>query len=134
MNLNIENKSRMIIAGFILVLAVLYVVASLFDSVNLLQWFAVVFGFFLSLILFVEAGVITYFKKKEYRKLGFGDVLVWFTIIIAVATFLDTLLLAGVITKGASQWLSTYVSNSATIIGASAGVLAIIHLVSPRFK
>jgi len=129
------NKATFWTGLLIVVMSLVYIFVTL-GRVELVKWLAVIFGFYLTIFLFVEAGIGEYFRKKEYREIGFGDIMVWMTIIIAVLVFINTLLLIGTLSAYLPkwEWLISFTRMTGVTVGGVACLLGIIHVFSSRFK
>ena len=135
-----EEQKTMLWTGLLLVvLSLIYIFVTL-GRIDLIRWVAVFFGAYLSIFLFVQAGIIEYFRKKEYKTIGFGDIVVWLTVIVAVLVLINTALLIGIIGAyipewiTSQEWLMSLTRTIGVIIGILAGLLGIAHILSPRFK
>jgi hypothetical protein len=129
----IEKRTSMWMGIFITVLALIYILTTL-GKTTWISWIAIVFGFFLAGFLFIQSGILTYFKKDEYRKIGVGDVVVWLTIIFAVGVLLNTLLIIEALKNIAPEWLISFSRTIGVTVGVGAGILGIVHIFFPRFK
>jgi len=122
------------IGAFLLVMFIIYILVSL-GKTAWISWIAVIFGFFITGFLFIQSGIMTYLRKKNYRTLGVGDFIVWITVAVAVGILLNSLLLIQAIRNSAPIWLLNFTTTIGVSVGIIGGLLAIIHLVVPkRFK
>ena len=134
-----EQKTTLWTGVSLVILSLVYVFVTL-GELEWIRWLAVVFGVYLSIFLFVQAGIIEYFREKEYETIGFGDVVVWLTVIVAVLVFINTALLVGIIGAyipewiTSQEWLMSLTRTMGIITGIVAGLLGIAHILSPRFK
>ena len=131
--MNVEKKSSLWIGAFLLVMSLVYILVSL-GKTDWIKWIAVIFGLFIAGFLFIESGIVTYFRKKDYKKIQFGDFVVWITVGVAFVVAINSLLLIGMLNNSAPQWLKSFSSMTGVAVGGVAGVLAIIHMIMPRFK
>ena len=129
----IEKRTSMFMGAFIVVLAVVYILATL-GKTDFVTWIAIIFGFFLAGFLAIQSGILTYFERKEFRKIGFGDLIVLLTVIFAAGVFLNTLLLIEVVKNVSPEWLISFAKTIGVTVGVGAGILGIIHVVFPRFR
>jgi hypothetical protein len=129
----LEKKSGLWIGLFVIVMSIIYVLVTL-GKTDWVRWIAIIWGFFLAGLLFSEAGIIEYFRKKEYKKLGFGDFVVWMTVASAVIVLMNTFLLIQVVRENAPLWLVSFSQTTGLIAGSIAGILGIAHILLPRFK
>jgi len=127
--MNTEKKVKLWFNLFILTLAIVYTLSSL-GYTEFTKWIAVIFGFFLSGFLIIKAGVVTYFKKKEYKKITFSDVMVWLSIAFAVGVFINTMLMTNFLGNYPPQWLITFAQTTGVTVGVGSGLLAITHMIS----
>ncbi len=131
--INLEKKTNLWLGLLILVLSIVYVLATL-GRTSWTAWIAIIFGLFLTIFLIIEGGIITYFQKKDYKRLGFGDAVVWVTAVVAAIIFINTLLLFNFIKQQAPEWLINFAGTTGIITGVIAGILAIVYIFYPRFK
>lgn len=130
---NIEKKTALWMGLFVLVMSIIYILVTL-GKADWVTWIAVVWGFFLAGLLILEAGIIDYFRKKEYKKIGFGDLVVWFSVAFAIIVAINSALLIGALRSSAPEWLVSFASTTGVIAGIGAGILGIIHILMPKFK
>ena len=131
--IKVEKKSQFWIGLLVLILSVLYVFSTL-GRADLAVYVSIIFGYFLTIFLIVEAGVVDYFIKKEYRKVNFSDFVIWLTTITAGAILVNTTLLFQKLNDLSPEWLLTFSSTTGVIVGVTAGILAIIFMVTSKFK
>jgi len=129
----IQKQTSLWIGLALLAFSVMYALVSL-GRTEWLSWMAVGSGLFISVFLFIQAGVFEYFRKKDYRKIGFGDVVVWTTVAVSIAIFLNSLFLIQFIGNAVPSALRTFLANVGVITGSLGGLLAILHIFMPRFK
>jgi len=133
MKVNAEKSTGLWMGLFIVVLSIIYLFVSL-GKTTWVEWIALVFGIFLSVMLFIESGIITYFNRSDYRKITIGDFVVWITVAVAVLIFLNSILLIGIVKENAPLWLINFSSTIGVISAVIGAVLGLVHLVMPRFK
>jgi len=129
----IEKRTSMWMGAFIIVLAIVYILTTL-GKTDWVSWIAIIFGFFLVVFLFIQSGILIYFNKEEYRKIGIGDVVVWLTVIFAAGVFINTLLLIQIIKNVTPLWVISFATTIGVTVGIGAGILGIVHVIFPRFK
>lgn len=133
-SVNFEKKSRFWIGLFILVMSLIYVLVS-WGKTDWTRWIAVVWGFFLVGFLFIEAGIIEYFRQKKYQQIGLNDFVVWVTIITGAILFLNTILLLNIIpVETVPEWLTTFLRTNGTVVGVIAGILGGFYTLTGKPK
>ena len=130
---NIEKQTSLWMGLFILVMALMYILASL-GKVDWLRYIAVIFGFFLAGFLFIQSGIRVYFQRQEYKKISIGDFVVFATIIFAAGILINSFLLIEALKNISPNWLLSFSRVTGIIAGTGAGILAVVHLLLPRFK
>lgn len=128
-----EKKASVWMGAFILLSSIVYLLV-VFGSQRWLQILAGIAGLFLAMFLIIQAGIVEYFRKKDYRKLGPGDVVVWLTFIVGAGVLVNSLLLFGIVSQNAPQWILTFSTTTGVITGIIGIILAIVHMAMPRFK
>lgn len=127
-SINLEKQSRFWIGLFIIVMSLIYILVS-FGKTDWTRWIAVVWGFFLVGLLFIEGGIVEYFRQKKYQSIGLDDFLVWLTIIVGVTVLVNTILLTKAITiSQLPEFLQSYLKTTGVISGIVAGVLGIAYM------
>jgi len=129
----IEKQSRFWIGLLVLIMSVIYILVTL-GKTEWTQWIAIVFGGFLFFFLLSEASIVEYFRSKKYKTFGFGDIMVWLTLIFAIGVLLNTMLLIQVVNNVTPVWLINFATVSGVVVGAGAGILAVIHLLTGKFS
>lgn len=129
----IEKKTSMWLGMFVVVMSIVYIFVTL-GRTNWITYIAIIWGLFLSVFLFLEAGVMDYFRKKEWRKIGFGDVVVWLSIGFGAVILVNSLLLIGTLKDSVPLWISNFAATNGVIAGVGGAILGIIHIMMPRFK
>jgi hypothetical protein len=132
MGVNIEKKTGLWMGLLVVVLSIIYLLVSL-GKAEWIQYIALIWGFFLSIFLFLEAGIITYFQKKEWKKITMGDFVVWITVIFAALIFINSLLLINIVRINTPTWLQSFSSMVGIVAGIGGAILGIIHIIMPRF-
>jgi preprotein translocase subunit Sec61beta len=84
--------------------------------------------------LFIQSGIFTYFRKKDYKKIGIGDFVVFISVAVSVIVLINSLLLIGILQNSAPAWILNFSRVTGLIFGVSAGILSIVHAIMPRFK
>jgi len=133
LNVNLEKKTTLWLGLLVLVLSIIYVLTTL-GKADWVTYIAIIFGIFLAVFLFIEGGVFEYFRRKEYRQIGFGDILVWATIVSATAIAMNSILLFQSIKDIAPQWLISISTGTGVTFGVLGGIFAIVYIFSGRFK
>ena len=129
----IEKRTSLWVALFILFMSLVYIFVSL-GKATWINYIAIGWGLFLSIFLFLQAGIAEYFREKAYRRIGVGDIIVWLTIIVETGVFVNNLLLFSGVQNQAPTWLISFARTTGITTGVTAGVLAVVHLLFGRFK
>lgn len=130
---NLEKNSMRLIGAFLLLMFVMYGLASL-GLANWLVWIPIIFGFFLAGFLFIESQFITWIKKKNYKSFDLGDIIVLLSVVISVALFINSFLLINAIRNYSPQWLLSFSSVIGVTVAVIGAILSILHFFSKRFK
>lgn len=133
MDFNLEKKTGLWTGLFVLVMSIIYILVTL-GKTQWTMYIAVIWGFFLGGLLFFEAGAIDYFRKKEYRSVGFGDLVVWLSIAFSVIILVNTILLIGNLRASSPTWIVDFATNTGLIGGIGGAILGVAHILMPRFK
>lgn len=91
-------------------------------------------GIALSIILFIEGGVTTYFKKQKYRKIDMSDFIVWLTTAVAGIVMVNSILGFQIVARNMPQAVATFVGNVSGIVGIIAGILFTIQALTPTMN
>lgn len=132
-NSNIEKKTSLWLGMFVVVMSIVYIFVSL-GKTNWIEWIALIWGLFLGVFLLLEAKVLTYFAKKDYKKIGFGDAVVIGSLIFGIVIILNSLLLIGAVKDLSPAWLISFGSTTGVVAGVIGALLGILHIAMPRFK
>lgn len=116
-----EKSTQNYLGWLVVVLSAIYALATL-GRVDFVLWIAFAVGMFLTILLWVEAGITTYFKNSGYKKITGADFLVWITAFVSGVLFINTLALIPVIRDAMPQ----AILNFAKGIGVSVAVIAVI--------
>lgn len=130
---NIEKRTGLWLGLFILVMSIVYIFVTL-GKTTWINWIAVIWGFFLGGLLILEAGVLTYFQKKDWKKLSFGDIIVWLSVAFAVVIIINTILIFGTLRESAPVWLVNFSTITGLTAGIGGAILGILHMTMSRFK
>lgn len=130
---NTEKRVALWLGLSIFLASILYVLVLLGDE-KWLQITAGIVGLFLGGFLFAQAGVMEYFRRKEYKTVTPSDFVVWITIVISAGVFINSALLFGIVSQNAPQWLITFSQTTGYIVGGIGALLALVHAIMPRFK
>ena len=130
---DIEKKTQGWLGALVLVLSLVYIFASL-GKIDWVLWIAVIFGVFLSIFLFIEGGVYHYWKSKGYKKVDAGDFLVWLTMFVSGAIFLNSMSFVGVIGDRMPEVVLSFLSMIGVVTGIIGGILGAIYVIVPKPK
>lgn len=129
-----EKTTQTILGIFAVVSLIIYTLASLGIKYDYTKYVIIIVGFVLGIVLILEAGVFTYFQTKSYRKITFGDLVIFVTTILAGGVFLNSLLLINAVKEQIPLWLQTFAQSSGTIIGIVGLIVALFFMLTPRIR
>jgi len=129
-----EKSTQTILGIFAILMLIVFTIASLGIKYDFTKYVVMITGFALTFILISEAGVYQYFRNKSYRKIGFGDIIVFIAILLAGGVLVNSFLMIAQIAQISPAWLISYAQASGTIIGIVGLVIAIIFMATPRVK
>ena len=130
---DVEKKSQVWLGLLVLVSSIIYILASL-GRADWTVWMALVFGVFLSGFLIFEGGVYHYWKSKGYKHIGMSDFVVYLTMFVAGAVFLNSIALMGVVRDWLPDAVLSFLSTIGVTTGIIAGILGIIYVLIPKPK
>ena len=131
MNFNVEKKTRWILSGIILTAVLGYIFAS-FGKTEWVLWTFAFLGFLLGLGIFSEVGIISYFRAKSYKNIGFDDFFVWVGAGVGTVVIVNSLTIITAIRNGTPEWLLNFLSINGAIFGGIAGILTLIFLFTAK--
>lgn len=129
--INLEMNSRMVLGIVGLIVVAVFILGNVNIEVWAL-WLAVISGFALALILLSEAGALQYFQQSKFKSFGFGDVVVFLSILVGAAVLIQAITLIGVIGKVVPEALSGYLNTQGLVIGILAAILLVYHMFTKR--
>lgn len=127
---NIEKNTRYVLG----LLGFFSMLAFVIQSFKLGDWSPYAYqvtGIALSAILIIEGGVVTYFKKQQYRKIDFSDFVVWITIFVSGIVFMNSILGFKIVSMNMPSAISNFVGNVSGIVGIIAGMILVIQAFTP---
>lgn len=134
---NFEKKTGLWLGLLVLVLSIIYILTTL-GKATWTSYIAIVFGYFLVGFLIIEGGVLEYFRRKDYKKIGVGDFVVWITIASASVIFLNTTLLIQAVRNITPDNILNPLLSFTQITGVTAGIvgaiLGIVYIAYSRFR
>lgn len=128
-----QNKTNLWIGAIVSLMGLGYLLTSL-GQADYIKYIFSVFGVLLSVFLFIEAGIIQYFKNENYKQIGFGDFVVFGTIIIATGVLLNSILIFQAIKDVFPLWLSNFATTTGVLFGILGIIAGVLHIAFPRFK
>lgn len=128
-----ERKSIMWLAILVLLLSFIYIATTL-GSIQWVRWVAVFSGYMLVLFLVVKGGIYEYFQEKKWRRISFGDFLLWTTLIFATILFINTTLIFQSINDVSPEWLIKFSKSTGLSAGIGSAVLSVIYILIAIFK
>ena len=134
MEKNIEKSTQTILGIFAILMLAIFTIASLGLKYDFTKYVVMIAGITLTLILISEAGVYSYFRNKSYKKIGFGDIQIFGSILLAGGVLVNSLLMITQLSSVSPAWLISYAHVSGAIIGVIGLIVAIIFMITPRVK
>lgn len=129
----VERGSSVWLGWLIILLSVVYGLASL-GRLNWIVWVAMIFGVFLSIFLFIEGGIRDYWRSKGYKSLDSSDFLVWLTMFVSGAIFLNSIALIGVIRDLMPDVVLGFLSTIGVITAVIGAILGVMYVLVPKPK
>jgi len=126
-------KSNIWIGAIVILMGLGYLLTSL-GQAEYLRYIYATFGILLSAFLFVEAGIIQYFKSENYKQIGFGDIVVFGTVIVATGVLLNSIIIFQALRDVFPAWLNSFAMTTGILFGVLGMVAGILHIAYPRFK
>ena len=129
--IKLEKSSQFWLGILGLIVLVMFVI----NAFNLGNYSGMVFtitAFVLGIILFIEGGIATYFKNEKFKSITLKDFLVWITFAVGATLILHGVFGIKVIADLFPATVVTFVGTTAGLTGVLAGLLVIVHMVSPR--
>jgi|GEM_PF-6010288 len=127
------SKTNLWIGSIVVLMGLGYLLTSL-GQVDYVRYIFTAFGIILSVFLFIEAGVIQYFKKENYKQIGFGDIVVFGTIIVATGVLLNSILVFQAVRDVMPSWLASFATTTGVLFGVLGIIAGVLHITFPRFK
>ena len=124
---NIEKKSRWVLSGLILLVALGYVFTG-FGLSKWVLWTNVGVGVIFGLFIFTETAVFDYFRKKGYKTIAMSDVFVWIGLVLGTLVIVNSLAFIGFIRDVLPEAVLNFLSINGLIVGGFAGLYAIALL------
>jgi hypothetical protein len=129
--LNTEKSTKWVLSAIIVTSVLGYIFASLGKS-SLVLWTFSILGILLGLGLYSEVAIVEYFRQKKYKKIGFGDIFVWFGFIFGTVVILNSIFIIQAVRNVAPGWLLSFLSINGAIAGGVAGLLMLLMLWMPK--
>jgi uncharacterized membrane protein len=130
---NLEKNSMKLIGIFLGIMFVMYGLASLGLS-TWLVWIPMIFGFFMSLFLFIEGGFVSWLKSKSWKSFDVSDIIIILSFLTSVALAMNSVLLLNIIRESAPGWLVSFSSVTGVIVSGIGLILSLLHFFSKKFK
>lgn len=130
----IEKSTQLILGLFAILMLIIFTIASLGLKYDFTKYVVMITGFVLTCILISEAKVFQYFHNHGYRKISFGDLLVFGAILLAGGVLVNSFLMLSQIAEISPAWLISYAHVSGTIIGIIGLIIAVIFMITPKIK
>ena len=128
--IDIKKRTQVLFGILGLVVSLAFVFLSMGKS-SVVLGMALVSSIFLGLFLWSEGALLSYLRKKEYRKIGIGDVIVWMSFAVGGILIVQAMILANFLTSGIPQSLANFISVNGVVIGILAFLLFIYHMFRP---
>jgi phosphatidylserine synthase len=129
----IEKGTRYIIGISLLLLIAMYVLFVLGKS-DATKYIAATVGVLMAIILFIEGSIIKYIRQKKYKKIGFGDVVVWLSAVASACLLVSSYFIVWGVRNGAPQWIANAVKPFSVSVAIFSAILVIVHLVHETFE
>lgn len=129
---NIERKSRIII-GILALVALFIFMATTFGSSDGALMGTIAIGILISVLLFIESGIVSYVKASKYRQISFGDIVVYVGVITAAALFVFSVSLIPMIGELIPVSITNFTTVYARIISGIAFVMTLVFVLTPKF-
>lgn len=129
---NTERKSRLVI-GLLAIAALAFFLATTFASATAILWIAVIVGILGSIFIYIETGIVSYFKQSKWKSFTFGDIMVFFGVIVATALLIQSLAFIPAINKILPIAISNFTTITARIVAVIAIVMAFVFALTPKF-
>ena len=94
---------------------------------------AIATGILLGLIILSEVSVMTYFKRSTYKKIDIKDIIGIISLLIGGGVIVNSLLLIPQIGALAPEPLLSFFGVIGVIVSVGAGILALVHILTPKF-
>jgi hypothetical protein len=130
----LEKSTQTILGIFAVLMLVIFTIASIGIKYDFTKYVVMISGFFLTFILISEAGVFQYFRSKSYKKITFGDIIIFVSILLAGGVFINSLLMIPQLSAVSPLWLISYAQVSGAIMGLIGLIVAVIYMMTPRVK
>lgn len=131
--IKVEKTTRFLLAILGIIIALMFIFVS-WGKAEWTLYMGLIGSGFLALFLLTEGAIWEYYRKKDFRKIGLGDIISWLTFGTGVLMIVSFLLLIQIIQNTAPEWLLSFMAVYGTTIGILAGVLFIYHIFTPRPK
>ena len=126
------EKNTQLVIGILGLIVLLIYVINAFKLGDFSTQIYSITGIALATILFIEGGVMTYFKQERYKTIDWKDFVVWLTMGVAFIVLVNTIFGVQVISKAFPTPVVTFFGNIAGTVGILAGIMVLIHIITPR--
>lgn len=130
MGKNTQKNTRRILAVMILILMGVYV-ASILGQSGVISALMAITGFLIALLIFVQVGIIAYFKDSKFKKITLGDFIVIFGAILAtVIAFNSIIILLPVLGTVLPEGLISFTEGVAIVSGIVGAIMGVMLLLT----
>lgn len=127
-----EKNGQRILGVLGVFVAVMFILFSM-GNTAWIMWTAAFFALFLGIFLWVEGGILSYFKSSQYKSIGLGDFIVWASFIVgALLIVIGISLISGIGDIVPSVWSSWLTGSASVWIAIIAGLLFVYHAFAKR--
>lgn len=130
---NIERKSRVVI-GILALFALFIFVATTFGSSDGALMGTIGVGILISVLLFIESGIVGYIRRSKYKEFSFGDIIVYIGVLTATAIGVFSLSLIPMIGEFIPVAITNFTTIYARIIAVIAMIMALVFVLTPKFE
>jgi len=125
MGTNTQKNTNRVFGIMILLLMAIYVAFVLGKS-NIVSALMAITGFLIALVIFIQIGIIAYFRNSKFKSISIGDFIVIFGAILAtVIAFNSVIILLPVIGTVLPEGLITFTKGVAIVSGIVGAIMAV---------
>jgi len=133
LKLNIERKSRMILGGLALIALFIFLMTTFSNSRGVLIG-TIATGILASILIYSEAGIVSWIKKSGWKTLTFGDLAVFLGFIAGTALMVFSLSLIPTIGEALPASIISFTTTFARIIAGASIAVVLMFILTPKFE